>query len=203
MSVVEIEVAPREALGKGGSRKLRAEGKVPAVLYGHRENPAALTLDPHLFFKQLRSTGFGRNTLFKLKGLAREVTALVKDMQQDPVRWDLIHLDFVEVRDGDSVVVEVPVKVSGRAAGVIAGGSLAQSKRSMTVRCSPFNIPKSVDLDVTKLQLNDVIRVSDITLPDGAVSTESGRLAVVAVKESRASRQQAAADAQEAAEGKK
>jgi len=200
MSVTEIEVAPRDQLGKGPSRRLRATGRIPGVLYGHKEESVNFSVDPHLFFKTLRSTGMGKNTIFKVKGLGREATCLIKEMQQDPLRWDLIHLDLLEVRETDSVTVDIPVNVHGRAAGVVTGGELQRAKRSLRVKCSPFEIPKSVELDVTPMQLGDTIRVGDIELPEGVKPVESERLAVVSVKESRRSRQQAAAEAQAGAE---
>ncbi|MEM1024425.1 MAG: 50S ribosomal protein L25 [Myxococcota bacterium] len=196
MSVTEIEVAPRDQLGKGPSRKLRASGRVPGVLYGHKEQPVKFSVDPKVFFQTLRGTGMGKNTIFKVKGLGREATCLIKEMQQDPVRWDLLHLDFLEVRETDQVVVDIPVNVHGRAVGVVAGGSLQRAKRTLRVKCSPFQIPKSVELDVTPMQLGDTVRVGDVELPQGVEPIESARLAIVAVKESRRSRQQAAAEAQ-------
>ena len=103
-----IEVEPRTPGGKGDARKLRSEGKIPGVLYGHKEEPLAFSLKPAVLRKQLRASGMGRNTVFQVKGLGREALALLKDAQIDPVRRDLLHVDLLEVRESDRVVVEVP-----------------------------------------------------------------------------------------------
>jgi large subunit ribosomal protein L25 len=197
MTATELQVTRREGLGKGAARKLRATGQVPGIVYGHKEQPTPISLDPKAFFKGLRSSGMGRNTLFHLRGLDRDVTCLVREMQLDPVRRDLRHLDLQEVRDGDEVVAEVPVKTTGRAAGVVAGGDLALTKRTLTIKATPVRIPKEFVIDVTSMGLNATVRVSDVPMPDGVLSIESPRLAVVTVKESRRSRQQAAAEATE------
>ncbi|MGF1509991.1 MAG: 50S ribosomal protein L25 [Myxococcota bacterium] len=194
MNLSEIEVSRRDQMGKGPARRLRARGQVPAVVYGHKEAPVALELDPKNFLKHLRTSGMGRNTLFKLKGLDREPTCLVKDMQFDPVRRDLRHVDLHEVRESDRVLVDIPVRLTGRAVGVIAGGDLSLAKRTLTVRCSPMNIPKQVVLDVSPMGLGATIRVGDVALPENVESVENPRLAVVTVKESRRSRQIAATE---------
>lgn len=198
MSQTEIAVTARSERGKGAARRMRAAGRVPGILYGHKEPPRAFAVDPNEFFKRLRATGFGRNTLFKVTGLDREVTALIREMQLHPVRRELVHLDFLEVTDSDQVDVEVPVKTRGRAKGMVAGGDLQVAKRSVRVKCSPLAIPKEIVLDITPLEIGQSIRVQDLPLPDGAEHVEAPRLAVVNIKESRRSRQAAAAAAAEA-----
>lgn len=205
MSQTEIAVTARQMRGKGAARRLRSAGKVPGVLYGHKEAPFTFEVDPKEFFKSLRSTGYGRNTVFRVKGLDREVTAVVRELQLHPVKRDLLHLDLMEVRESDKIAVEIPVKTKGRAKGMVAGGDLQIAKRSVKALCGPFQIPKEIVLDVTPMDIGDTIRVGDIELPAGANHMESERLAVVAVKESRRSRQaaQAAAEETEAAGKKK
>src|SRR5688500_1649811 len=109
-----IEVQPRAQHGKGAARKLRATGKIPGVLYGHKEAPIPFEVDPTLLRKSLRSSDLGRNTVLTIRGLNREVLALVKDTQVDPVGRDVLHIDLIEVRSTDRVIVEVPVVLTGK-----------------------------------------------------------------------------------------
>jgi len=202
MAEQEIVVERRDGRGKGPTRQLRAQGKVPGVLYGHKEEPRAFSLDPNEFSKRLRASGRGRNTLFRVKGLDREATVLVKAMQVHPVRREITHLDFLEVRSDDVIVAEVPVRTRGRAAGQVQGGSLQLAMRTVKVRCKAFEIPNEIVIDVAPMQLNETFRVGQLDLPKGVESVESERLAIVTIKESRASRMMAQ-EQEEAAGAKK
>lgn len=187
----EIVVERREPGGKGAARQLRSSGRVPGILYGHKEAPLNFSIDPNEFNKRLRASGRGRNTLFKVKGLDRDATALVKDMQIHPVRRELVHLDFLEVRSDDVIVADVPVRTTGRAVGQVQGGSLQLAMRTVKVRCKAFEIPEEIVIDVTPMQLNETFRVGALQLPDGVERVENERLAIVTIRESRASRMMA------------
>jgi large subunit ribosomal protein L25 len=162
-----LNAEPREASGKGGARKLRQSGRIPGVLYGHKEKALSLSLDPHSLRKQMTASGYGRNTVLNVKGLEREVLALLKDTQVDPVRRDLLHVDLIEVREDEQVTVRVPVTYEGRAAGVRLGGRQQILRRQVRVRTTPLNIPKQLVVDVTTMALNDTYHASDIKLPEG------------------------------------
>jgi large subunit ribosomal protein L25 len=190
MAEHEIVVEPREMSGKGPARQLRKSGKVPGILYGHKETPLQFAFDPNEFSKRLRASGRGKNTLFRLKGLDRDAVALIKDLQVHPVRREITHLDFLEVRSEDTVVADVPVRTTGRSAGQVAGGNLQLSMRTVKVRCNAFKIPEEILIDVTPMQLNETFRVGQLELPKGVTSVENERLAIVAIKESRTSRMQ-------------
>lgn len=189
MDAQVLEVEKRIPAKKGASRKLRAMGRVPAVLYGHKEDPTHLSLDPRSLEKLMRDSGLGVNTLFELKGLDRTVRALIKDSQQHPVNRALLHLDFAEVRDGDQVVVEVPVVYNGRPEGVVAGGTLVKVRRLMRVKAAPNNIPKLVELEIGKMQIAEVIHLGDIALPEGVECAESPKVTAVYVKAPRVAKQ--------------
>ncbi len=189
MTQQEIQVEPREQYGKGPARRERLGGRVPGVLYGHKEEPLTFTLDPSDFHKCLRNSGVGRNTVFKVNGLPRGATALIKDLQIHPVRRNVLHVDFLEVRDGDRLVVEVPVRTTGRAAGQVAGGDLQIAMRTIKLDCPAFGIPDEILIDVTPMKLNETVRIGDLPLPNNVKFVESERLAVVAIKESRRSKQ--------------
>ncbi len=180
MDTQVIEVENRTGRGKGEARKLRASGKVPAVLYGHKEEARALSLDPRMLQKGIRKSGKGRNTLFEIKGLDREVLGLIKEAQIEPLRRDILHIDFIEVRESDRVQVDVPLEYTGKPAGVTAGGDLEVVRRRLRVEASPLSIPKEIVIDITELQIGQVFHVSDISLPDGV--TAEAKLALVTVR---------------------
>lgn len=180
-----LEVEQRVGKGKGDARKLRASGKIPGVLYGHKEQPTPLSLDPHQLRKRIRASDLGRNTVLQLSGLDRSVMALIKDTQIDPVRRDLIHVDFFEVRETDRVVVEVPLEFEGKAAGVVLGGELQIVRRSLPVRCSPMQIPKSLTVSVTQLGLGQSLHISDVALPEGTECGTDPKLAICTIKAPR------------------
>lgn len=181
-----IEVEKREATGKGAARKMRAAGRIPGILYGHKEAPVSVTLDPKVLERHLTHSGKRRNTLFELAGLDRKVLALTKDLQADPVKRDLLHIDFFEVREGDRVVVEVPMVYSGRPEGVVKGGKLEGTRRTLRLDCSPLDIPTDIKLEITKMQIGDTIRVKDLSLPAGVTAAEDGHLTVATIKAPRA-----------------
>jgi large subunit ribosomal protein L25 len=164
-----IEVEHRGPSKKGAARKLRASGKIPGILYGHKEAPVPFAVNPHELRKRIRTSGMGRNTLFTMRGLGRDVMVLLKDTQVDPVRRDLLHVDFIEVREGDMVHVDVPFVFSGKPEGVTAGGELAIVRRTITVSTNPLTIPQSIAVDLTPIQLGQALHASDLKYPDGVV----------------------------------
>lgn len=192
-----IEVEKRQSRGKGAARKMRAAGRIPGILYGHQEVPVSVSLDPRVLERHLTHSGKRRNTLFELAGLDRKVLALTKDLQVDPVEWNLLHIDFFEVREGDRIEVDVPMTYTGRPEGVVKGGKLEGTRRTLRLECSPLDIPAEIRLEITKMQIGDTIRVKDLKLPDGAKPAVDGHLTVATVKAPRS------ADAAEAGEAAK
>lgn len=194
-----LQVETRTAGSKGLARRLRAAGRVPGVLYGHKETPVHLSVDPRALGKSIRSTGQGTNTLFKVEGLDREVLALVKDAQIHPVKRNLLHVDLIEVREGDRLTVEVPLEFKGKPAGVVLGGMLEIARRTVALDVSPLAVPASVVVNLEPLKIGDNVHVSDLTLPEGTTAVDDGRLAVCAVKAPK--REETKEEGEGAAEG--
>lgn len=202
MQTQVIEIKRREKSGKTSARKDRQAGRVPGILYGHKQDPVSFTVDPHDLMKKVKASGAGRNTVFKLSGLDREVMALLKEAQVHPLRHNLIHIDLVEVRESDRVVVEVPVELVGKPEGVTAGGVLQAVRRTIAVETSPISIPAKIVVDVSHLHLNQALHVNDIKFPEGTKSgyPAGSNFAVATVQAPRAEEEvKPAADA--AAEG--
>ncbi|MGH7266958.1 MAG: 50S ribosomal protein L25 [Candidatus Rokuibacteriota bacterium] len=183
MEIREVSVERREATGKGAVRRLRRQGLVPAVLYGARTEPVALSLSPKEIQRALHGhAGGGVLVSLKLAGEAEARSAVVRDLQFDPVRETLIHVDLQAVRMDEEITVEVPIHPVGDAAGVKEqSGVLAVLLRTVEVACLPTRIPDRLDVDVSALRIHDVITVGDIPPPEGVRLTTPANQAVITV----------------------
>lgn len=169
MSETALVVESRDATGKGAGRKLRAAGQVPAVLYGQGRRSVPITLDPRALERALRAGG--ANTLLDLTVEGRtdlgSPVALVKELQRDPIRGTIIHVDLYQVDLSRTVEVDVPVHLVGKPRGVEFGGILEHTLREITIECLPRSIPESIEVDVSGLEIGDVVHVRDLPLPEG------------------------------------
>ena len=162
MAEVRLKASKRERAGKGVARKVRAGGRVPAVLYGQGMDPVSIEVDRREFIVAL-NTDAGMNVLLDLEIDGQTTLALTKELQQDPVRGTLLHADFVKLDRTQEIEVTVPVQIVGEAAGVKEGGVLDQPLHELQVRCLPSDVPESIEADVTALTIGDSLRVSDLS----------------------------------------
>jgi len=170
----------RDGTGKGVARKLRAQGRIPAVVYGNKRAARSITVSPDALQKLLRGAA-GMNTLIDLTLDGATATVLVKGLERDPVRGRYLHADFYEVDLTQRVTVPVPVHLVGKAAGLDFGGILDHPLRELMIECLPREIPQRIDVDVSALQVNDSIHVSDLKLAPGLTIKTDGALAVASV----------------------
>ena len=163
---VSLEAKSRAESGKGVARKLRAEGKIPAVIYGHGREPEALVIEGMAFSKTLASVNGATIIDVTVDGKA-PVKALIREIQRNPIRpADVIHLDLYEVKADELVTVKVPVHLVGTPDGVRnSGGILDHSIREMEIEVYPGDIPSSIDIDVTALTIGHSIYVRDVSVP--------------------------------------
>jgi large subunit ribosomal protein L25 len=164
----------RTQLGKEASRKLRQKGLVPAICYGPRTDPVPLTLDPKELMKTIQ---IGENVLIDLmiqdgKKAAQKVV-VVRDLQIDPIKDQYIHADLFEVVMDEEISVEVPIVLVGKPEGVKMGGVLEQITREITVECLPADIPQSIDVNVSHLNIGDTIHIGDIGLEMGKILVDA------------------------------
>ena len=172
MSVMQLSGSRREKLGKGGARKARAAGEIPAVLYGHGEEPVAVAVKARDFDLMLRAHK-GGNPIVNLNVGGGEFTALVRAVQYDPITHGIIHIDFQHISLTETVEVEVAVHVSGIAVGVKDGGGiLEQITRHVEVRCLPTDIPSSISVDVSALEIGDSVHVSDLQVANVTILSD-------------------------------
>jgi large subunit ribosomal protein L25 len=156
----------RTETGKGIARKLRATGKVPAVLYNAGGSATALSVNPLELSEIFRQTG-DRNTVVQLEIDGKTVPALVKDAQRHPVSRDILHVDFLRLEADRPIEVMVKVRHSGRAAGAAMGGRVRLMRRALRTRCTYDKIPALYDIDVSPMEIGDMVKASDIATPDG------------------------------------
>src|SRR5262245_54861826 len=181
MAVIQLKGARRENLGKGGARKARAAGQIPAVIYGHGETPQAIAVDFREFEIALRGHK-GSNAIVNLAVAGGEVTALVRDVQYDPLSRAIIHLDFQHISLTEQIEVDVPVHLTGTPIGVKdAGGILEHLLRTLKVKCLPTAIPASIDVDVAALNIGQNLHVRDLAAGSGYEIVADADVAVAAV----------------------
>lgn len=167
----------RSEFGKGAARRARRAGKVPTVLYGHGAEPRHLDVPGHDLFLIVRGT---KNALVELKIEGKTQLALVKDVQVHPVRRDILHADFLAVKAGEVVDVEVPVSIIGESA---AGTQHTQEEFALLVKAPATAIPESIEVDITGIEAGTAVRVADVTFPEGVVSELDPETVVVTVSE--------------------
>jgi large subunit ribosomal protein L25 len=161
-----VVAQPRTGKGKGPARRLRAQGLIPAVVYGKQGQPASIAVDPVAIEKVLANP-LKFNTLITLQMDGSDKNVLFKDYQVDPVSRRLLHADFLEVALDKAVSVEVPVVTTGKAEGVTAGGILSISAHEVVLEALPNKIPVQIEVDVTNLKVGSSIHISELKAPAG------------------------------------
>ncbi|SJM66306.1 50S ribosomal protein L25/general stress protein Ctc [Gulosibacter sp. 10] len=175
-----LSAVVRTSFGKGAARKIRAKDQIPAVLYGHGTAPQHLTLPGHETMLLLRKA----NALIELDIEGAKELALVKDVQRDPVRQVIEHVDLLLVRKGEQVEVEVPIHVVGEP---FPGGIVVQDTSSVAVLADATDIPEFVEVDVEGLEVGTSILTTELKLPAGlSLADEETEIVVLSIIEPRA-----------------
>ena len=162
MPEVRIEAELRTEFGKGAARRTRRAGRVPAVIYGHGAETRHLSLPGHELMLALKTP----NVLIRLEGLpGRAGLALPKAVQRNPIKGDIEHVDLIEVRRGEKVTVEIPVRVTGE---IFPGGLLDQQLVQIAVEAEATNIPNGIDVDIQGMEIGTAVHARDLALPQGS-----------------------------------
>jgi large subunit ribosomal protein L25 len=164
MENIKLVTKLRTDGGKGVARKLRAEGVIPAVLYGQKEEPVSLTVDESEFRTILLSKPESSILDINVEGAeGGSVNAIIRDVQKHPATGKLLHIDFQRIRLDEKIRLEVAVSLLGEPRGVKEqGGILEHGTRSLNVMCLPTSIPESIDIEVSELMIGDSIRLKDV-----------------------------------------
>jgi len=177
-----LNVEPRVRTGKGGSRKVRADGLVPAVVYGKGMEALNLRVDPKAL-QQATATEAGWNTLITLRGdgpFDGKVVVL-KDMQIDAIRREPKHVDFYALDLKKKIAFMIPVSPQGKSKGEKEGGTLQLVRHELELFCLPTDIPPSIEINVEELEVGDVVHIDEVTLPEGVESKHDVNFTVLTV----------------------
>lgn len=180
---LELEAVPRQRTGKGGARAVRRDLMVPAVLYGPKTPSIPLSVSSLRLEKFLKQIGSESSKLLNLKideGEPRQV--LIREIQTHPYRRRFLHIDFYEVPLDQPITVEVAVELVGDSVGVQKGGELNLIQRTLAVRCLPNQIPESIKIDISKLDLDDILHVEELVAESSYVFDEDPSTGVVSVE---------------------
>lgn len=197
-----LKADTRTGTGKGVARKLRAAGRLPAVLYGGDDPPVHLSLDAHDAEYLFRNISV-ENTIVDLEveGEKGSVQTLVREIQTHPWKSNLLHVDFLRIQKGVMVDVNVPLHLIGTPVGVkLEGGQLEQIIHDLAVRCIPSKIPESFEVDVSHLNLNDVMHISDMTFDEGVEVAIAQERTICAVSPPKTAEEETGAEDDEADE---
>jgi large subunit ribosomal protein L25 len=164
----------RTVFGKGAARRIRATGKIPAVIYGHGTEPQHVTLPGHEVSLILRKA----NAVFDLDIEGKSQLALVKDVQKDPVKQIIEHLDLIIVRKGEKVTIDIPIQLEGEAA---PGVTVNQDANTLSIEAEATNIPERLIVSIEGLQEGAQIHASDVELPAGSTLISDPELLVVGI----------------------
>jgi large subunit ribosomal protein L25 len=180
MASVPFKASTRSTTGKGVARKLRAAGKVPAVIYGHAREAQSLELEHHALQLLLEKHPY-QSTVIALDVDGKTSNTLIREIQRHPFKKQIVHVDFQELVAGEKVTVPVPLQFTGTPEGVRHGGGLLdQILHELEVSCDPANIPHHIVVDVTPLTIGHSIHAGEIALPAG-VTLETDADATVCV----------------------
>jgi len=198
MEIVKLQAEPREAQGKRASRRVRREGKIPAIIYGHGQKPEPIKVDTHDFNNLLEH---GAHVVeLSVNNQKRQV--LIKDVQYDYVEMTPIHADFALVDLTEEVTVQVPLEFRGTPVGTHEGGALEHLMVDIEVQCLVTQIPDSIKVNVADMKLDDVIHVRDVNLPENIKAVSPPDLIVCAVRARTAAAQAAEVEVEEEEETK-
>ncbi len=167
MASAQLSATPRDGTGKGSARSLRAQGRVPAIIYGHGREPQPLAIDTRELEKLLSRIS-AESTVIELSMDGRSARTLIREIQRHPFKRQILHVDFQELVAGETVTVRIPIVLTGIPEGVrVDGGILDQTMRELEIEVDPANIPNHIEVDVNPLRIGDSVHVRDIALPEG------------------------------------
>ena len=187
MKLTAFTVNKRNSTGKGPARQARMKGQIPAVVYGEGNEVVDLSLDRH-DFEVLIHHCTGEQILLDLKiedDSANSGPVLVHDIQHHPVSDAFIHIDFLRINLNKPIKVPVPIEVTGRAKGVVLGGSPDHHMHRILIEALPADVPDSIEVDITELDIGDRLYIEQVTPPKGVTILEDADRSVIAIRAPR------------------
>lgn len=176
----KLKAEARSQTGKGAARKMRAGGRVPAVVYGHGVDPLPVSVDAKELFHLLH-TDAGMNVLVDMRVNSDQFLAMPREVQRDYIRGQFLHVDFLRIKRDEKITVEVPVHIIGDSHGVKEGGVVEHHLWNLQLECFPQDVPTAIEADITALGINESLKVSDLGIPDSLTLITSLDEVVVSV----------------------
>ncbi len=180
MEQTRLEAEIRKGKGKGQARFIRRLGMVPGIIYGHKQDPVLIQLQPRSIKQLFRSGGENVLVNMDIKDSGTE-TVMLKEAQIDPITRSIIHVDFVRVSLEERITTHVPISLIGTSPGVKEGGILEFLIRELRVECQVGKIPERIELDISSLKIGDQIRVGDIKLDEDMVIHDDPATTIVVI----------------------
>ena len=163
MPEVRLSAEPRTEFGKGGARRTRRAGKIPAVIYGHGADPRHISIPAREFAQALKHGGM--NVLLTLDVNGADQLAIPKAIQRHPIKGIFEHVDLLAVRRGEKVTIDVPLQIVGE---VVRGGLLAQENTTVSIEAEATNLPSGIEVNIEGVEIGSHITAADLALPAGA-----------------------------------
>jgi large subunit ribosomal protein L25 len=195
-----IPALPRTEAGSRPAGRLRRSGQVPAVVYGLQSDTLNVSV-PARELGNILAGEAGANTLITLELDGDQALTLARQIQRHPTRGDLVHVDFIRIRRDVAVEAEIPVHLTGEPAGVLDGGILEQLLFNLGIEAKPEDIPNDLEIDVSALEINDQLRISEVTVPAGVTLRHEAEELVVQVIPPRVEEEPVPAEGEELEEG--
>ncbi|MFQ6083603.1 MAG: 50S ribosomal protein L25 [Candidatus Aminicenantia bacterium] len=182
MAEFKIKAELRNIFGKNACRRIRKEGKLPAILYGDNTENVPLILNQNDILRILKSET-GENTIFKIAFNSQAMDVMIKDLQKDPIYHNVIHVDLYRIALDKTIQVSVPIVLTGEAVGVKSeGGFIDFVTREIEIECLPQNIPEHIEVDISSLHINQSLKVGDIKVPEGIKILEEPNVLLVHIE---------------------
>ena len=163
MPEVRLSAEPRTEFGKGGARRTRRAGKIPAVIYGHGADPRHISIPAREFAQALKHGGM--NVLLTVNVNGADQLAIPKAIQRHPIKGIFEHVDLLAVRRGEKVTIDVPLQIVGE---VVRGGLLAQENTTVSIEAEATNLPSGIEVNIEGVEIGSHITAADLALPAGA-----------------------------------
>ena len=184
MNLIEIKTKIRTTTGNGPARRLRMSGQIPAVLYGPKTETVLLSVNKNDLELLFKKGGIGQvvlNLVIQKNGETTTRPAMIKELQTHPVSRNFIHIDFYEIKMDQKITAKIPVVTTGIAKGIELGGVLQIIRRELEVECLPLEVPESIEIDISDLDVGDSIHVGKIRLESELEFLEDDNYTVVTV----------------------
>lgn len=200
MSDAVLIAEVRSERGSRPAGRMRRDGRVPAVVYGHGDDPVSVAVVAR-DLQHILSGAAGANTLITLKVDGADQLTLARQIQRDPIRGDVLHVDFIRIRADQTVTAEIPLSLVGTAEGVNMGGMLEQQIFRLSIEAKPGDLPNVIEHDISALIVGDQVHVRDLAIPSGVTVLQEADEVVAAVFIPRAMAEAEPAEGEAAVEG--